>query len=59
MLESAALSRPSKEERVAHPKFGEGIITGERTWGGKTILEIQFEDGSRKKLDGAFVKRLT
>lgn len=53
-----ALSGPRGERRVSHPKFGEGMVTGERTSAGKTVLEIQFEDGSNRKLDSTFVKRL-
>lgn len=53
------LAPPAAEKRVAHPKFGEGVVTGERVADGKTVLEIRFEDGSTRKLDAAFVKRLT
>lgn len=58
MTATDPLCRPNEEKRVSHPKFGEGIVTGERTSEGTTVLEIQFEDGAKRKLDAAFVKRL-
>ncbi len=52
------LASPRREERVVHPRFGRGIITTERSSEGRTILEVQFEDGSNRKLEASFVKRI-
>lgn len=51
-----ALVGLSEAKRVVHAKFGEGVVTGERTSDEKTVLEIRFADGVTRKLDARFVK---
>ena len=43
-------------ERVSHPIFGKGEILHTQEMGGDVLYEIQFDNGSIKRLMGSFAK---
>ncbi len=52
-IQAAAFSVGS---RVSHPMFGEGEILSAQPMGGDVLYEIEFSNGSKKRLMGNFAK---